>query len=325
MHTSTLGPFTDVSRLTLGGGGLGQIWGASSDEEAIATIAAALDAGINVIDTAPTYGACEAVVGSAFRGALPAGVRITTKCQLGEPGLGTIAAKLEESLDASLAAMRLEHVDVFFLHSNICEDDTVYAHGNDQRAAFATPWSRYVAEVVPAFEDLKRRERIGAWGITGVGVPATVIKALQYDVKPSIVQAIANLLDSPGGIRRYAEPARPRDIIAAARANGVGVMGIRAVQAGALTAQFDRPVKATHPDGADYQRAAPFRALAAELETDPALLAHRYALDMEGVDTVVLGVKNRAELAQCLAAEAVGLSPELRARIDGLGLIVRSQ
>jgi aryl-alcohol dehydrogenase-like predicted oxidoreductase len=143
-------------------------------------------------------------------------------------------------------------------------------------------------------------------------------------VKPSVVQAIANLLDSPGGIRRYAEPARPRDIIAAAHANGVGVMGIRAVQAGALTAEFDRPVTATHPDGADYQRAAPFRALAAELETDPALLAHRYALDIEGVDTVVLGVKNRVELAQCVEAEALGLTPELRARIDGLGLIAES-
>lgn len=320
MHTSTLGPFTDVSRLTLGGGGLGQIWGASSDEEAIATITAALDAGINMIDTAPMYGECEAVVGAAFRGSLPAGVRITTKCQLGEPAVGTIAAKLEESLDATLAAMRLDHVDVFFLHSNICEDDEIYAHGNDERAAFATPWSRYVSEVVPAFEDLTRRGRIGAWGITGVGVPATVVKALHHDVKPSVVQAITNLLDSPGGIRRYEEPPRPRDIIAAAGANDVGVMGIRAVQAGALTALFDRPVKATHPDGADYERAAPFRALAAELGTDPALLAHRYALDMEGVATVVLGVKNRAELTQCLEAEALGLEPELRTRIDGLGL-----
>jgi aryl-alcohol dehydrogenase-like predicted oxidoreductase len=54
---------------------------------------------------------------------------------------------------------------------------------------------------------------------------------------------------------------------------------------------------------------------------EPALLAHRYALDMAGVDTVILGVKNRAELLQCLAAEAQGpLTSELRGRIDGLGL-----
>jgi hypothetical protein len=42
---------------------------------------------------------------------------------------------------------------------------------------------------------------------------------------------------------------------------------------------------------------------------------------MDGVDTVVLGVKNRAELMQCLEAEALGPLPgELRAKIDGLGL-----
>jgi aryl-alcohol dehydrogenase-like predicted oxidoreductase len=321
MQHSKLGPFDGVSRLTLGGGGLGLIWGASTEEEAVATVHAALDAGINTIDTAPMYGACEAVIGSAFRGALPAGIRITTKCQLGTVGVGTVAAKLDESLDASLAAMRLDHVDVYFLHSNICEDDTVYAHGNDQRAGFATPWSQYVAEVIPAFEDLQRRGRIAAWGITGIGLPGTIINALQRDAKPSVVQAVTNLLDSPGGIRRFAEAPRPRDIIAAANTHGVGVMGIRAVQAGALTAKFDRDVKATHPDAVDYRNAAPFRELCAEVGMDPALLAHRYALDMEGVDTVVLGVKNRAELAQCVEAEALGALPaDLRARIDGLGL-----
>jgi aryl-alcohol dehydrogenase-like predicted oxidoreductase len=232
-----------------------------------------------------------------------------------------VAAVLEASLDASVAALQLDRVDLFFLHSNICSDDFVYAHGNEHRAQFATPWSRYVEEVVPAFEDLERRGRIGAWGITGIGVPDTIEQALTHAPKPAVVQAIANLLDSPGGTRRYAEPARPREIIATAQANGVGVMGIRAVQAGALTAHFDRTVKATHPDGRDYERSAPFRALCDELGVDPALLAHRYALDISGVDTVVLGVKNRAELAQCLEAEAQGPLPdELRSRIDGLGL-----
>ena len=51
--------------------------------------------------------------------------------------------------------------------------------------------------------------------------------------------------------------------------------------------------------------------------------ALRYALSLAGVDTVVLGVKNRAELEQCLAAEKSGpLEPELMAKIDGLGLKV---
>jgi aryl-alcohol dehydrogenase-like predicted oxidoreductase len=178
-----------------------------------------------------------------------------------------------------------------------------------------------VHEVIPAMESLKARGRIGAWGITGVGVPATILQALDHSPAPDAVQAIANILDSAGGMRSYAEVARPRDIIAAAKANGVGVLGIRAVQAGALTALIDREVRETHPEAADYRRAAPFRALCAELGVDPALLAHRYALDIPGVDTLILGVKNRAELAQCVEAEALGpLAAELRARIDGLGL-----
>jgi hypothetical protein len=36
------------------------------------------------------------------------------------------------------------------------------------------------------------------------------------------------------------------------------------------------------------------------------MLAYRYALSMDSVDTVVLGVKNRAELADALAGEAAG-------------------
>jgi aryl-alcohol dehydrogenase-like predicted oxidoreductase len=40
-----------------------------------------------------------------------------------------------------------------------------------------------------------------------------------------------------------------------------------------------------------------------------AALAHRYALTMVGVDSVVLGVKNRAELEECVAAAAAGPLP----------------
>src|SRR5206468_12222872 len=111
MEHANLGPVGRVSRLSLGGGGLGLVWGETTTDEAIATLHAAVDAGIDLIDTAPMYGACEAIVGCAFGGTLPTGIRITTKCQLGEPPPGTVAAALEASLDASLAAMRLDRVD----------------------------------------------------------------------------------------------------------------------------------------------------------------------------------------------------------------------
>ena len=60
-------PFGTVSALTLGGGGLGQVWGDTTREEAVATARLALDSGITHFDMAPMYGKGEAerVIGEA--------------------------------------------------------------------------------------------------------------------------------------------------------------------------------------------------------------------------------------------------------------------
>jgi aryl-alcohol dehydrogenase-like predicted oxidoreductase len=321
MRTSRLGPLRDVSRLTLGGGGIGQVWGETSRDEASATIRLAVDSGITALDTAPIYGNCEAIIGETFGGRLPDGLKITSKCGLGTCAPAQVLPRLAASLEASLAAMQLDRIDLFFLHSNIAADDFVFAHGDSRRDEFSTKWSLYADHLVPAFERLQREGRIGAWGITGVGVPESIVSALRHTPKPQAVQVVTNLLDSPGGMRRYAGAARPRDIIDCARTEGVGVMGIRAVQAGALTATMDRNLSPSHPDAQDYVRAAPFRELCRSWSEDPAMVAHRYALSMQGVDTLVLGVKNRVELRQALDAEAAGpLQPAQVDAIDALGL-----
>lgn len=323
MKKNAFGALGEVSRLTLGGGGIGQGWGPTSREEAIATIKAAVDAGIDLLDTAPLYRNCESIVSEAFNGRLPAGLRVTTKCGLGSPEPAQVERALTQSLDASLVAMKIDHVDIFFLHSNICGDDYVYANRPDLQNSYATRWSIYAQQVIPAMEKLKAAGKIRNWGITGSGVPDVIIRALRHSSPPGFVQAVTNLLDSAGSLRRYVEPARPREIIAAAAERGVGVLGIRAVQAGALTTQIDREVSLNNPDSKDYQRAAPFRALCKEIGEDPAVVAHRYALSMPGVATVILGVKNRDELKQCVDAEVAGpLEPALMTRIDALGLRV---
>ena len=312
MDSRKFGGLGQVSALTLGGGGIGQVWGATSREESVATLRAAVDAGINLIDLAPSYGNGEAetVFGEAFGGSIPAGLRLTTKCRLGNPPPGQVFSQLEQSLKESFKRLKVDRVDLFFLHSQIVPDDSVDRYDG-------TPRRLFVDSVLPAFERLVSDGRIGAWAITGIGVPSAVLETIQAEPQPAAVQAIANLLDSPGAIKRYDEAAIPRDIIASAHQRGVGVMGIRAVQAGALTSSFDRDLPDDHPDAADFRRAAPFRDLAAELGESPASLAHRYSLTMAGISTVVLGVKNREELNECVAAEAKGpLSPEFIARID---------
>ena len=312
MEQRTFGPLGNVSALSLGGGGIGQVWGATTREEAIATVREAVALGITLIDVAPSYGDGEAerVVGEAFAGELPQGVLISTKCRVGNPPANEVADLLRTSLDESLQRLRLERVDLFLVHNQLVRDA-------DAERYPGTPRALFVGAVRPALEGFVADDLIGAWGITGIGVPDAVIATLESDPPPAAVQCVTNLLESTGTMQRFEGPPRPREMIAAAAARAIGVMGIRAVQAGALTDAIDRELPDGHADLADYERAAPYRVLAHELGESPAALAHRYALSMPGVSTVVLGVKNRDELRECVEAESRGqLEPELIARID---------
>jgi aryl-alcohol dehydrogenase-like predicted oxidoreductase len=319
MKSNILGRFGSVSRLTLGGGGIGQVWGPTSEDDAVATLRHAVDQGIDLIDAAPGYRICEAMIGRAFAGKLPNGVRVTTKHSLGTVPPEAVYPRLRTSLETSLAAMRLDRVDIMLLHSEIRPDDFDYPPGQPQKDERSTALSLYREAVRPAFARLVQEELVGHWGITGINHAAATIDALADVPLPVAVQAIANLLDSPGEMNGTGLAPRPRDVIAAAKAKGVGVMGVRAVQAGALTRALDRPEQSATAD--DFDRAAPFRALAAQWGEDPALHAHRYALGMDGVDTLVLGVKNVAELDQALEAERRGpLDVEQHAAIEALAL-----
>jgi aryl-alcohol dehydrogenase-like predicted oxidoreductase len=317
MQQHSFGGLWPVSTLTLGGGGLGMVWGETTFGECVATVHAAVAAGITLIDLAPRYGdgKAEEVVGEAFAGRLPAGVRVTSKCNLGNAPRAEIEPMLRQSIEGSLKRLRLSRLDLFFLHSNVVPDAQHIARRPDA-ASRMTFYDTFVTEVRPAFEKLAGEGLIGAWGLTGIGHPDTIIKLLGERPAPAAVQCIANLLDSSGALKFFDGPAKPREVMAAARANGVGILGIRAVQAGALTDALDRPLPVDHPERHDYSRAAGFRRLAAELNMTPALLAHRYALSLP-VDSVVLGVKNRSELAECVAAAEAGPLPaDLMARVD---------
>ncbi len=318
MQTRHLGHLWPVSALTLGGGGVGQLWGATTQDECIATVRTAVDKGITLLDMAPAYGEGEAevVVGAAFEGKLPAGVRVTTKHRLGTPAPADVAGNLERSLDESLARMRLERVDVFFLHSNIIPDDYDASAYTDRPA---TRWATYADAFVPACEKLVAQGRIGAWGVTGIGIPDCILRALDQSQKPAAVQCLSNPIDSAGELQYFSGPSRARELIAATKAAGAGVMGIRPVQGGALTDTVDRALPADHGVVVDFNRTAGFRALAKELGMSAAALAHRYALSMEGVDTVVLGCKNRVELLECItAAEAGQLEQNVMAKVDAV-------
>jgi aryl-alcohol dehydrogenase-like predicted oxidoreductase len=109
LRQNSFGKLPPVSALTLGGGGIGMVWGETNFDECVATVHAAVAAGINLIDLAPRYGdgKAEQVVGEAFGGRLPAGVRVTSKCCLGNPPPEEIEPILRQSIEESLGRLRL--------------------------------------------------------------------------------------------------------------------------------------------------------------------------------------------------------------------------
>ena len=101
----------------------GWMWGGTDEAESIATIRAALDHGINVIDTAPAYGfgRSEEIVGKAVaEGRLRDQVVIATKVGLewkdGCVFRNASRGRIMREVDDSLRRLRTDHIDVYQVH-----------------------------------------------------------------------------------------------------------------------------------------------------------------------------------------------------------------
>lgn len=124
METRTLGKQgLSVSALGLGCMGMSEFYGQADEIEALATIDAALELGINFLDTADMYGPFtnEKLVGNAIRGRRN-DIILATKFanQRGEDGsfLG-ISGKPEyvrAACDASLKRLGVDHIDLYYQH-----------------------------------------------------------------------------------------------------------------------------------------------------------------------------------------------------------------
>ena len=304
MEMRSFKPFGSVSALTLGGGGLGQVWGETTREEAVATARLALDFGITHFDMAPMYGRGEAekVIGEAFKGMDTSKLNFTTKYRLGRVDDAITYDKLNASLTRSLETMGIERADLFFLHSQLIEDDHVLYQLDEHRDRLATPRSCLLESVIPAFERLMAEGKIGGWGFA-LGQESALEAVIASDTPPSAVQCVVNPLNSAGNIAYTTETFDGRKILDACIKHDVPALAIRAVQAGALTSAMDRNLPEDDADQRDFDRAAGFRKLAAEWGQTPARLAHRYSLAIDGPSSVILGVKNREELIECVEAE----------------------
>jgi aryl-alcohol dehydrogenase-like predicted oxidoreductase len=113
----------EVSALGLGTMGMSPgLYGEVDDDESIATIQHALDLGVTLIDTANIYGEGhnERLVGRAIAGRRDE-VTLATKFGIVRGEGGNLAANgrpeyVREQIDESLGRLRVDHVDLYYLH-----------------------------------------------------------------------------------------------------------------------------------------------------------------------------------------------------------------
>jgi aryl-alcohol dehydrogenase-like predicted oxidoreductase len=105
-----------VSVAGLGCGGNSRIGlGKVPEADSIALVRAAIDLGVNFIDTAENY-ETEPIVGKAIKGLPRDSVVISTKSLLVKDGQPKSGAAMVASLDASLRKLGTDYVDIFHLH-----------------------------------------------------------------------------------------------------------------------------------------------------------------------------------------------------------------
>lgn len=317
MHQRTLGKTgLQVSSVTLGGGGIGMVWGPTTEEECLETVKQAIACGINLLDLAPMYGRgkSEDIVGQAWRELSPK-PRVATKVFVMPEDRKDLAGAVRRSLEGSLRRLRLEHVDLLQLHNQI-EPHEPTAPRRLTLQEVAGPGG-----VLETMQKLKEEGLVKAVGITGIA-RHDVVRELYADSRVATVQLVTNILCSEGemGASGDAPYQDHLEMVRLAQAAGLGVFGIRPFAAGSLTATIDRTLPAEHPVVRDFLLAQQHLGfLATESASSLAIMAMRYALSLPGVSTVVTGAKNRTELAEAVAAANAGpLAPAMMERIATL-------
>ena len=113
-----------VSRVALGTWAMGGwMWGGTDERESVATIRAALDQGINLIDTAPVYGfgVSEEIVGqavgaSARRAQAVIAAKVGLEWRAGKVYRNATRGRIMREIDESLRRLRTDYIDIYQVH-----------------------------------------------------------------------------------------------------------------------------------------------------------------------------------------------------------------
>jgi len=279
-----------VSHLSLGGAALGQQYGPVSAADAADVIRAALDAGVNLIDTSAYYGrgVSEELIGAALAGGLRGRVLICTKAgRLDRDAFDFTAAGMRRCLDGSLKRLRTDAVDILLAHDIEFADDT----------------ERVFTETADVLHALKREGKCRYVGMScyPLGLLRRAVERCDLDV---VISYAHYTLQNTRLLTEF---------LPVAAARGVGVLNASPLSLGLLTHQGPPP---WHPAPADIRAAC---AAAAELcrarGADLAKLGMQFCYAEERIPSTITGTAKAAELAANLRALAEPIDAELLADV----------
>lgn len=292
-----------LGSMTFGGSqGMWQTIGQLGQQESLALVASALDAGVNFIDTADVYanGESERLVGAALkalnrpREQLVIATKVRGRVGPGVNQIGLSRAHVLASIDASLSRLGLDHVDLYQIH------------GFDP----VTP----IEETLRALDDVVRSGKARYLGFSNL--PAWVAShALTFAEQNGLARfESAQVYYSMAG--RDIE----RELAPMCRARGVAILPWSPLAGGLLSGKFDPDKKG--PEGArratfdfppvDMQRLprvlGALRQVAEQTGASVARVALAWQLTKPFVTSVIIGAKRPEQLADNLAATELQLS-----------------
>ncbi len=290
-------------------GGL-MVRGDPADQER--AIARAIDVGVRYFDTAVAYGngQSETNLGRILHKLKPADVVVGTKVRLPSADFGRIADAVARSLDASLARLGRDQVDILHLHNAV-----THSGGGE-----ALSVEHVLSEVVPAFERLRQQGKMRFLGLTAVGETAALQQVIDAGVFNS-AQVVYNMLNPSAAVGLPASyPAQDYGrLLDHAAAAGVGVVGIRVLAGGALSASHERHPIASPPPApigsamsyeADVARARRLMPLLAEgFAASLTEAATRFALSHQAIGTILVGMATPQQFEDAFAAVEKGPLP----------------
>jgi aryl-alcohol dehydrogenase-like predicted oxidoreductase len=282
-----------------------------SREEAFALMDAAWAAGINVFDTAASYGGgrSESWIGD-WRSERGMPVVLSTKVfwsVTGDPAdRGLSQERILRELEGSLARLQAERVDLYLTH----EPDE------------ETP----IAETLGALDELVRAGKVGAIGASNLDGPQ-LEEALETSDRLGLAR-FSWVQNEYSLLRRGAE----QDVLPICEREGLGFTPFSPLAGGWLTGKYRRGEAypsgsrmTLRPDPYDdlvddgiFDGLEAFAREAAARGVEPATLAIAWVLGQPQVTAVVVGPRRPEHLASALAATQLVLSPRERADLAGL-------